>query len=658
MIKLKKLIIKNFKGIKDLTVDFGNITTISADNAKGKTSIFDAFSWLLFGKDSSDRKDFSLQPLDENNNIIHHLDTVVTGILDIDGNTKELSRILKENWRKARGKAEQELKGTSTTYEVDGIPVKQKEYQEIINSIVDEKIFKMVTNPFNFNSLKWTEQRKILLDITGEPDQDRVINYNSKLSKLSSILGNDDVDTFSKKVKASISKLKEQVKDIPARIDENNSNIVEYNWSELDLKKSNIQAEINLIDEQISDASKANEGKLRLQDKLFELNNEYNSKISEAKANYNDPVIELNQKISDAKLIVSEKMNILKDLNSYGEILENEIKSLEHDIKSKSEEKEQYRLDYIAERDKQFEFDDSLTVCPCCGREYDLDKIEEIKNNAKVKFDKTKTSIINSILSKGKCLAAEISKCEEKLKLKKSELEEKVIQVGKANDEYVVSREKLENLNQQKMDLSNDVKEITFCGQKELLQQIKDVKTQIDNYKSNDNSELKNKKRNLQYQLEDINKQLSKKENNEAIKKRINELLEEEKDLNVKIADLEGQQWLAEEYIRTKVELLEGSINEKFKGKVTFKLFKEHLSGGLEECCTSLVNGVPFADANSAAKINAGLSIINTLCEYYVVNCPVFIDNCESINNIEPTDSQLIKLVVSKDNKLKVEVEE
>ena len=196
MIKLKKLIIKNFKGIKDLTVDFGNITTISADNAKGKTSIFDAFSWLLFGKDSSDRKDFSLQPLDENNNIIHHLDTVVTGILDIDGNTKELSRILKENWRKARGKAEQELKGTSTTYEVDGIPVKQKEYQEIINSIVDEKIFKMVTNPFNFNSLKWTEQRKILLDITGEPDQDRVINYNSKLSKLSSILGNDDVDTF------------------------------------------------------------------------------------------------------------------------------------------------------------------------------------------------------------------------------------------------------------------------------------------------------------------------------------------------------------------------------------------------------------------------------------------------------------------------------
>lgn len=114
---------------------------------------------------------------------------------------------------------------------------------------------------------------------------------------------------------------------------------------------------------------------------------------------------------------------------------------------------------------------------------------------------------------------------------------------------------------------------------------------------------------------------------------------------------------MCEEFIRTKVELLEGSINNKFAGSISFKLFNKQINGGLNECCEATVNGVPFSNANTASQINAGLSIVNTLCNHFDVQAPIFIDNAESVNKIGETDSQLIKLIVSLDNTLKVEVE-
>ena len=134
-IKLLSLELKNFKGEKDRLVNFGDFTEIEGKNGTGKSTIFDAFCWVLFGKDSTDRKVFSVQPYDESNNIIHHLDTIVTATLEIDGVIKTFKRTLKEKWQKQRGAAEQELKGTETLYEIDDIPVKQKDYLEKIGIV-------------------------------------------------------------------------------------------------------------------------------------------------------------------------------------------------------------------------------------------------------------------------------------------------------------------------------------------------------------------------------------------------------------------------------------------------------------------------------------------------------------------------------------------
>lgn len=657
MIKLKKLVLKNFKGIKEKTIEFGHITNILADNGGGKTSIFDAFCWLLFGKDSLDRQKFDVQTLDSNNNIIHNLEHSVTGYLDIDGVQKVITRTLKEKWQKSKGKADAELKGCTTDYEIDGIPVKQKEYQATIGNLVDENLFKMITNPFYFNSLHWTKQREILFEIIGNIDDKNVINYRRELDPLTQILGNDDVDTFNKKIKATISKLKEKVKDIPARIDENNSNIVELNFAELEIKKMDLQVDIYRIDEQIVDASKANDEKIKLQEMFYQKKEEQSKKINEALKNSNTPLEEINDEIFK----VNEKLHQIKyeisNMNSEKENNIRKISAAEENYNNLSIRRKELLAKYHEEDDKDFEFDTSLSCCPTCGREYDQDKIEEIKTKAEEKFNNNKKNTIDAIVAGGKRYADNMKASEktiEELKERNKTLEVYITTKTKEKEEI---ESHLESLNVKKSELSI-TKEIHFEGQEELRAEIEELEKQIEQFQEADNSELKAKKRVLQEELEEVTKILGKKDTNNELKKRIEELNQEEKRLNAEIAKLEGQQFLCEEFIRTKVELLESSINKKFKGAVSFKLFINHIGGGLEECCEALINGVPFGNANKASQYNAGLSIINTLCEHYEVSAPVFIDNAEAVNELVDTESQLIKLVVSKDKELKVEVDE
>ena len=108
--------------------------------------------------------------------------------------------------------------------------------------------------------------------------------------------------------------------------------------------------------------------------------------------------------------------------------------------------------------------------------------------------------------------------------------------------------------------------------------------------------------------------------------------------------------WNSFEFIKKKIDTLESMINKKFS-YVKFKLFETQINGAEIECCKALIDGVPFSDANTASKINAGLDIINTLCEYYKITAPIFIDNRESVVSIIDCKSQIVNLIVSKPDK-------
>ncbi|RII34153.1 DUF2813 domain-containing protein [Clostridium chromiireducens] len=653
-IKLEKLILKNFKGIKELTINFAALTTILGENGTGKSTVFDAFMWTLFGKDSHGRSDFEIQTLDPDNNVIHGLEHSVRLVLNIDGTHKTLKRTLKERWVKPNGKAEKEFKGCTTDFDVDEIPVKQKEYQAIINGIIDENLFKMITSPLYFPNMNWQKQREILLDIIGDITDEKVINYNSKLKVLLPLL-TDGVDNFNKRVKASLAKLKEEVRSIPARIDECNNNIKVIDAAALKLRKEVILGYINSLDEQIADSSKASEEKLKLQEELFKLTDELSEKRNRAHLESVKPLNDIQNKINETRNKIQDAAFNIKNFESKRERIFNYIESAKEELEKLKSEKQTLLNKYHLEYDRIFEFDTELVSCPHCGREYDVDKIQEIKADALFKFNKSKENVLAVITTKGKKAAADIIEFTEKIKNNENDAESlrlKVIELEAQKSNLDTDLEKLEK----EKELLTHPQIIKFEGEEELQTQINAIRAEMDKFKLNDNSEHKVKKKTFQDELEEINITLGKKDVNEDLKKRMEALNQEEKKLQIKIAELEGKLYLSEEFIRTKVELLEDSINKKFKGAVTFKLFENQINGGLSETCEALINGVPFSDANTASKMNAGLSILNTLCEHYGVYAPVFIDNAESINQIIHTDSQLIRLVVSLNEELKVEV--
>lgn len=642
---LKKMIIRNFKGIENLQMSFGKDNTILGDNGTGKTTIFDAFSWALFGKNSEGKTKFNIQTLDKEGNIIHGIECNVTLILEINGCEKKISRTLKENWVRTRGK--DELKNTPTVYEIDDVPMKEKDYKAEINKIIDEELFKMVTNPFYFTSLNWKDQRNILLEIIGDIDDENVIAYNKSLSPLQDKIKNN-IDDYITKIKASINKLKEKVKSLPYRIDECHNSLVEVDKESLESKKKNIHEEIEKIDLQLQDSSKANEAKLKLQEEIFNLKNKKTELISQA--SNRKAVKEVEDKIFDIKHSVKINSMNKESVECKIKKIHVEIEETTKEISLSLAEQEKLREEWFKTNDEQFIFDETQGVCPCCGRAYEEGKIQEIKESAQERFSITKEKKLEDINKKGMDFGARIV-------AKKDSLNHYEVMERELRNELddLVSKIKSDSLQidkliKQKEDLST---ETVVPGLVELEDEIAALQLKLDNFKLDNKLELKSKKETLLLELEGVQKKFAFIETNKQLLTRIEELKNEEKDLNIKIGLLTKELELGEEFVRTKVELLEESINKKFKG-VTFKLFNTFKHGGIEDCCEALVQGVPFRDANTAGKINAGLSIINTLSQHYDVSAPVFIDNRESVNKLTDFDGQLVNLKVTKDKKLKI----
>lgn len=654
-IKLKKLVLKNFKGIKDLSIDFGEVTSISGRNATGKTTIVDAFTWLLFGKDSKDRTTFNIKTLDENGEELHGLEHSVIGELEVDGQTITLQRLYKEKWVKQRGQAQSELKGHTTEYFINEVPSSMKEYQSRVNAIFEESKFKLVTSPLYFTNLKWQDQRKILLEIIGDIDEETVINYNSSLEPLRALI-TEGIDNLSKVVKSRINKLKDQIKSIPFRVDECNNSIADVDFDALEFRKRGIQTGINSIDETIADKSKANEKKLELSNKIYGLKQEYQDKYNQAKSKINEPKIKLQNQLRDLEYTLQDKEREFRNLERTRGQLEKAISDGEISIEKYEKQVQLLRENFKLEKEKALEIDERQFMCPMCKREFEAEDIESKKAELLSNFEDNKKEQLKGIQTKGKGLSKvidDIRAIQMKDKDKLGEIECSVQDIIKKTNEIK------EAINQISVQLANYITpEVVFDGMQELQNEIESLEKEMESIAVDNNLELKARKESLQREMDQVNKELAAKDNNEKLKERIKELQTEEKSLGAQIAQFEGQQFLCEEFIRTKVELLEDSINKKFNGAIAFKLFNQQINGGLNECCEALIEGVPFSNANTASQINAGLSIVNTLCEHFDVQAPIFVDNAEAVNHIGHTDSQLIKLYVTEDSKLKVEVDE
>lgn len=671
---LKKLNLKNFKGIKSLDVNFSNKTSIKGQNAAGKTTIFDAFTWLLFNKNSAGEEKFNVRPLDKDGSRIDNVEIKVVAVLEVDGKEVELSKVQKQNWVKKRGTDTVTLQGNVNSFEIDGYPKSEADFKAYVYGLTQsEEMFKMLTNPQYFSSLKWKDQRDILMKLVSEISDVELAKTDSKyvplVDELEKASSTDDIRAkFSK----ALSEWKKKQSEIPVRIDEAEKSKIDIDVAEQELAKADLERKVSECDQKISGADNSLD---RLQSEELQLQFD----LSGIMQTMNRELSDKRRECDDMKYEASREFQ-----NIHNQIADNQsrISGNEESIRKAEVERKKLGEQYNMEKSKTFDetpylfdeskwvFDENSTVCSLCGQKLPEDKIEQLKTDFEMKKAKAKAELetkhmlaLNEFKSSNAAKLQEIvnSGYEKKNLIEKLTSENESLK--KEMDELKQKENAtLEKKNEAEKRLSEIPAEADYSQNEEyakLKARHNEVLAEIEKLESDGAdqivNDLKAEKSDLQSQLDEVNKIIAKASMNVEIDERIAQLQAEQKEIGQKVADQEQMLYLLEEFIRFKLDKVSGSINSHFK-TVNFVLFKEQLNGGIKDCCECSVNGINYSDLNNGHRIVAGLDIIATLNELYGVYCPIFTDNAESINdfNLPKMKDQMILLEVSDDKELVV----
>lgn len=655
---LKSLHGENFKGIKSIDIKFGEKKTkISGQNASGKTTIFDIVSWLFFNKNSAGEEKFNVRPLDKDGKRIDNVEIKVVGVIDVDGKEVELSKVQKQNWVKKRGTDTVTLQGNVNSFEIDGYPKSEADFKAYVSNLAQsEDMFKMLTNPQYFSSLKWKDQRDILMKLVAEVSDVELAQTDAKYAPLITELGKaPSTDDIRAKFSKALSEWKKKQAEIPVRIDEAEKSKVDVDVAEQELLKADLERKIEALEDLMAKSDvRIDEMRSEEMHCQFEMSaivqtmdNELSSKRREIE----------NHKYDHERKLEDVRSSIRKAQDS----IESSKKSISEQTLKKADLVKKYNEEVVKKfDDSKWVFDESTAVCSLCGQRLPEDKIESLradfsqrKADAIEIFNEEHAKTLAMIVDDGNACAEMIKKLTENnkelentintLKLHETEeieiingFDEQISKIPKCAD-YMQNAE-YANLKAKQDELLADIAELESKGADKV---VEDAKA--------DKAKLKN-------QLDEVNKVIAQAVNNVMIDDRIETLRDEQKEIGQKVADQEQMLYLLEEFIRFKLNKVSESINSHFK-TVNFKLFEMQLNGGMKDCCECTVNGVPYSTLNSGHRIVAGLDIIRSLSELYGVSVPIFVDNAESLNefNVPDMDAQLILLSVSEDKQLKVE---
>jgi len=636
-IKLINLKIENFKGIKSLTIDFGDSNSIYGQNASGKTTVADAFNWLLFNKDSQGVEKFNIRPLDKRGDIINNVEISVTATLLVDGQEVVLEKVQKQNWVKKRGSEEATLEGNGNFFEIDGIPRLEKEYKKYIDSLILEDLFKLITSPQAFVSLPWKKQRETLMSLVTDISNEEVIATDKRFLALAFELTKHSIDDLMARTTKALKEWKKKQTELPARIDEVSKSITEVDLAEEEQKREEMQKAIEAIEVKELDFSKSLDGIAEINNAILKKTSEKAKLEREAKQEYQD---RLNQ-VKVANEIANDLFNkaVLRHTQT-----EKQLEHTRQNITGLKKENEKL-LEKFNEL-KNSQLDEYSLSCPACKQSYTDTKKAQIFEE----FEVNVRTELNRMDGIGKARKEEIESLEVTLQELMALIEEAKTQKIEANRLIANANKESEELAKTEIPCPAEcvALDIEIIELQEKLEQI----STGTGYRN----QLAAEKQMLVDELLEVDKKLGLLESNKKALARITELEEELREVAQKIAEQEKMVYLLEEFTVTKMNLISSRINAKFN-LVDWKLFNTQVNGGIKETCECMLNGVPFASLNTAGKLQAGLDIINTLSALYGAYAPIWIDNRESCTEIPKMDSQIINLYVSaEDAELRTEV--
>ena len=616
---------------------FARITRIFGKNASGKTTVMDAFLWLLFGKDSSGRSDFQIRPLDENGNMIDNIDIEVEAVLDVDGTKIHLKKIQKQNWVKKRGSETSVFQGNINSYEVDSFPTSQKEFDAKVSSIMNESLFKLLTNPRAFASLKWQEQREILLRFVAEiTDADILAMDEEKYAPIKADVLAAGAEKAKEKAAMTLRKLKEEQKSLPIRIDEAAKGVIGgLDPDEIVARREAINAELDAVHsariglsedlKSVSDIqSQIMSAKLKMGQLEALENNRVQAAVYASQKAYTDAVAEA-KTLTDQYNRLADALMVVKD-------------TLANDEAAMEEAKAQYR------QIKTRALPEDMTICPTCGKPFDGEQLDKVV----AEFEARKARDLERMNTTGTKLRSQIDASKQKA----AEMEAKLPTLKAECDAKLEHADALKVMAET---VSGDVDMSAVPEYAELQKTIDELTVRLATMDTGEKRklDLDVREREVRERLAEAEADLATLAANARAESRVQELREELADCSQRVADQEQVLYLVEEFSKAKMEMLSDHINAKFK-MVRWKLFDVQINGAVKDTCVMQIasNGsyVDYPNANTAAQIQGGIDVIGALSELYGVSAPIFIDNRESVVEIPEIDAQVINLIVSADD--------
>lgn len=642
-VKLTKLTIKNFKKLEEFVFEpNGDNAFVFGDNATGKTTIVDAFIWLLIGKNSAYETDFNIKPLDENNQPIHKLETVVSGNFMFDGVLLRLEKVYKEKYTKRRGEELEELTGHTTDYFADDVPLKKADYEAKVASFVQEKYLKLLTSPTFFTSQKWQDQRASLISIAGLPSEKDMLNASQFTDLINECASGKSVDDVAKTISASKKKLKDEIEQIPIRISEIKLTMPQLNSkAEIDEMLADARAELSEVDALIENINAANK---KASDKQANAYNELNMLKQRALQLRNDIVSASKKQYAESQPdLESLRYDVSKIQKSIDQLVDEQGTILSRKEKIEKENAD-LRATWTEINAKEFVFDEQTCICPTCKQSVPESDVEEQKEKLLASFNQAKKKSLDDINRFGvenKERVAVMQTRLDQIKTEKANLLQKLEQaqsvLDKAESEMGPSWHE-PDLTKEELELAERIKSFA-----------------IPEVKMADFAELKERKSNAQTQIDYAKQMQYQNQTRQEALARIDELSAQEKKLASELALKERIEFQIQNFQKWMITQVEEKVNSMFT-LVKFKMYNQQMNGGLEPTCECMINGVPYSDLNTAGKVQAGLDIINTLSKHYDTYLPVFIDNRESVVQIPHMESQTISLFVKEGSPLTVSI--
>ena len=634
-IRIKRLSLQNFKCHENLTLDFnGGNASIYGDNATGKTSIYDALTWLLFGKDShgNGEKNIEIKPLNELGEVRDHLsETAVEAVLLADGAEITLRRTLKEVWTTKRGNVEATYDGNTSEYYVDGVPCKKFVFSGKVDELVDEDTFRMLTSVSHFaDGISWQERRAVLFNVAGVMNDEQIMATDEKFEPLIRSMGKLSLDDYKKKLASEKRGFVGTKTEIPARISECQKTIedvqgLDFNKARaevemLNAKRADLESKVIAIDHSTASENKRMEiREARLE--LDQLDTENRTYRASQTANAPD-IASMRATLARSESQLSIKKQSLKHDENY-------IISLSQNIDSSRER-------WIAVNGETF----TGGNCPTCGQSLPAKQLSD----AMSKFDADKQARLREIEQTANAYKASKSAAEARIESAKVEIADMEKEITEAQsrikvaENYVITPVDMQGYAERKSVIEGKIRVLegeladmamnTSSVRSELHRQIAEIKVNADKQR-----EIISRESLLEYS-----------------RRRVEELQEDARNAAACLDAIEQMLFLIEEYTRYKTQFVEETINDMFR-IARFRLFREQANGGIEDRCDVVYEGVPYINVNSGAKINVGIDIINTLSRAYGVTVPLFVDNAESVTRLEQSGNQIIRLVVSENDK-------